>query len=163
MWENVPRLGVRLIEEACVYLKVEQETVRYSTTRAQKSVMAKSLLLRYLVNEYHYTLVEAGKVCNLTSHDAVRNSIKISDQFLANDVNLLVIYSRALVYFKPLELQEYSQTENQVTQMTKNGRVIRDWGSIREASIGLGVAYETMWRAISGQSKTCKGFKWKYK
>ena len=49
-----------------------------------------------------------------------------------------------------------------VSCYTLEGELVRHYGSITEAGKDLGVLKTSVWAALSGKSKTCKGMIWKY-
>lgn len=49
-----------------------------------------------------------------------------------------------------------------VSCYTLEGELVRHYGSITEAGKDLGVLKSSVWAALSGKSKTCKGMIWKY-
>ena len=49
-----------------------------------------------------------------------------------------------------------------VDQFTKDGKVIRRWDSIKEATEAVGASRTTISEAIRGNYKTAKGFVWRY-
>lgn len=50
-----------------------------------------------------------------------------------------------------------------VLQYDLNNKFIKEWTSIREISKALGIDYSCINRCCLGQTKTSKGFIWKYK
>lgn len=44
----------------------------------------------------------------------------------------------------------------------KDGVLVKRYESITQASVELGVGKSSVWAALSGKSKTCKGMIWKY-
>lgn len=50
-----------------------------------------------------------------------------------------------------------------VSQMSKNGKIIKEWKSVACAGRGVGVTSSAILRACKEKTNSCKGYFWKYK
>lgn len=49
-----------------------------------------------------------------------------------------------------------------ILQYTKSGEFVREWPSLREAQIELGIAQSSICRCCNGKRKSAGGYVWKY-
>lgn len=49
-----------------------------------------------------------------------------------------------------------------VLQLNMNGELIKQWGSIKEASEKLGIKYQGISRVCRRERQSCGGFRWRY-
>lgn len=50
-----------------------------------------------------------------------------------------------------------------VVQMSRNGELIKEWDSMKEAAEALGITYQGISRVCRGLRQTHAGYRWKYK
>lgn len=152
--------GEKLVEELSTYLKVSNPRLIYYKTRRGEITKIRHIVIHFLVKEEGFTLKKAAKTFNSKNHDTAINAIKRAEEYFLNDTNLLHIYHRCQVVFKPLLLLNKQKSTYKLIQLSEKGAEIKRWKNNKLAADFFKVTPAAIFHAYKTGGLCC-GYKWK--
>lgn len=123
-----------------------------SITEASKEVDADSSNINRVLNKHHLLCKNYFWIYEKDYNEATLVSLKS-----------LLILKNNNIKERMLKIRGISDNTKTVMQHTLDGKFIKEWGSIKEASFSFNIKSGGISRVCSGAQKTSGGYIWKYK
>ena len=136
------------------------EAIKKSPLKRRKAVLQLSLA-GDIVREYHSTkdAAEATGIDRRQISRSINHLGKQAHGFLwilkedyNNEIDYTEIWKKESIHPKPKRIAQY----------TKNGEFIKEWGSLKEAHLELGINYSSLTNCLCGRYSHAGGFIWKF-